>query len=384
MRFNNIFSQTQVGFITEIVEPVHVKFNLDYVKTEFEKDPELSAIPVETESGISGFIEREQIMRDQGVIDTLLHGNIKSFLKKPTVTLNARENIEKALRSIYLSNGHQVDNCMVYQHGSFYGMVNSRKLINHILKLRTNEMIKASEIQNCILGSKLMETPVFRAEVMIQMAHEVGGDFFLINKFGKEKYMVACMDVSGKDISASLITGLVGGYFSSLSYLENADTITGSRIITQLHTIFRERTPDGYFIAGLIVFIDTSSNSIEIFNMGYSPLCIIKTEGSEKQIKIKNPSLPPIGLPSFEITEETILKFPISKDLAFFAFSDGLTDAQNMHGQSFGEQKVYETLKTALKTDRKRTLETMEKEIAAFIGATPQVDDITAMMIDFS
>ena len=323
-------------------------------------------------------------MRDQGVLDSLLHGNIKSFLKKPTITLNARENIEKALRDIYLSPEHQLDNIMIYHHGTFYGMLNTRKLMTHILKIRNNELNKAKEIQDHILGTKLLETPFFRAEVMLQMAHEVGGDFYLMSELGKEKYIVACMDVSGKDISASLITGLVGGYFASLAHQDDCAPLSAATIISKLQNIFREKTPEGYFIAGLIVFIDKENNSIEIFNMGYSPLCIIRSEGGEKQIKIKNPSLPPIGLPTFEITEETIVKYPITKDLALFAFSDGLTDAQNQHGEAFGEQRVYETLKNALKNDRKRTLERISDEVIKFIGTSPQVDDITALMIDFS
>lgn len=384
MLFNTMFSQTQIGFITQVTEPVHVKFTLDYVKAEFEKDTELNAIPVEDENGICGYIEREQIMKDKGVIDSLLHSSIKSFLKNSSVTLNARENIEKALRAIYLTTEHQVDNCMVYHHGNFYGMLNTRNLMNHILKMRNTELSKASEVQNSILGGKFVENKYFRAEVLIQMAHEVGGDFYLINEYSQGKHLIACMDVSGKDISASLITGLVSGYFSSLAYLVNPENLSARCIISQLHKIFSDKTPDGYFIAGLIVFIDTDEKSIEIFNMGYSPLCVIRTEGGEKQIKIKNPSLPPIGLPTFEINDDTILKYPLTRDLALFAFSDGLTDAQNQHGSSFGDQRVYETLKTALKTDRKKTLERIAGEVTSFIGSTPQVDDITALMIDFN
>lgn len=383
MKFNKIFSQNQVGFITEIVEPVHHSFNIDYVKNEFSKNPELSALPVETESGISGLIERDAVLKDQKKLDSILHKNIKNFVVSNTLFLKARENIEKALKDIFVSSKTQINNCMVYHNGDFCGIVNTRKLVAHILKLRNNELKKAREVQKKILGHNKMDTSLFKSEVVIEMAHEVGGDFFLMKNLGDHKYIISCMDVSGKDVSASLITGVVGGYFASLEYFTDLSSLSGTEIITALHNIIRSRTPEGYFLAGVVVVIDSDKAEIEIFNMGYSPLCMVYKNIGENRIVIKNPTLPPIGLPNFKITDDLVVREKIKKGFSIFGFSDGLTDAQNSHGIALGDKAVYEMLKQSLKKNDKDALNSVVKEVKNYIGTAPFADDITAFMVDF-
>jgi sigma-B regulation protein RsbU (phosphoserine phosphatase) len=383
MNINKLFSQTQLGYIIEISEPIHISSSIDFVKAEFKKNPDINALPIEGENGIEGFIERDAFLKHQSSLGSILNSSIKQYLSQNTISLNARENIEKALKTIFLSGAEHVNNSMVYHLGDFYGTVNTRKLINHILKLRDNELTKAEEIQNCILGSKTITTDHFNANIFLEMSHAVGGDFFLINKLSESTYCIGCLDVSGKDVSASLITGFVSGYFSSLQKLQDTSTCSGTEIINNLHSLIRGKTPEGYFIAGIIIFINVEKKEIELFNMGYSPICLITRGDGENKIYIKNPQLPPIGLPNFTITPDLVLKLQMKPGISLFGYSDGLTDAQNQYGESFGEKRVYEILKSGIKKNDSDILQTINTEVKSFIGKSPQVDDITAFYIDF-
>jgi sigma-B regulation protein RsbU (phosphoserine phosphatase) len=42
------------------------------------------------------------------------------------------------------------------------------------------------------------------------MAHELGGDFYRVFRIGKDRYLVGCFDVAGKNISGSLATMALG------------------------------------------------------------------------------------------------------------------------------------------------------------------------------
>ncbi|MBN1500386.1 MAG: SpoIIE family protein phosphatase [Spirochaetes bacterium] len=383
MKVNKLFSPNQIGFITEINEVVNIHSSEDFIKSQFESDDEISALPVESDEGLIGIIERERLFsRHKSLLGSLVSGKIDDIITRSDFKVDALEGCNKALQEI-VDNKKRISVANVYHNGRFYGVVTTEKLIQHVQKLRSNELAKASEIQKKFTGSGSFEDDFCFIEVKIKMAHDVGGDFFHIKDLTDNLTLVSCFDVSGKDISASLITGILNGYFSTIECFDLAKNIPPLEIVKGMNKIITEKTPEGIFIASLFAFIDRKAKVYSVYNMGYCPLYIMLKSEGKNVVKTYSPQYHPIGFPGVEIDDLSVIRGKIQSQSRIFGYSDGLTDALNRRGEQFGEERVKTLIKNTIKTPNEDYLKTYLDEVNEFIGDTPSTDDITIFNIFF-
>jgi phosphoserine phosphatase RsbU/P len=62
-------------------------------------------------------------------------------------------------------------------------------------------------------------------------------------------------------------------------------------------------------------------------------------------------------------------------------FTDGLVEAENQAGEAYGEDRLLAVLQSGAASTPEIMLQLMIAEVNAFVGATPQHDDITCMVI---
>ena len=106
---------------------------------------------------------------------------------------------------------------MIFYHGVYIGIGNFNKLLHHITQLRNLELKRAKEIQEYFMSMHTIKNVDFEIEVFTHMAHMLGGDFYKLIKINKYLSMAACFDVSGKNISASLLTSSLNSFFITLN-----------------------------------------------------------------------------------------------------------------------------------------------------------------------
>jgi sigma-B regulation protein RsbU (phosphoserine phosphatase) len=62
-------------------------------------------------------------------------------------------------------------------------------------------------------------------------------------------------------------------------------------------------------------------------------------------------------------------------------FTDGLVEAENQFAQEYGEERLLNVLHANATLDPQSMLQRMIAEVNAYVGLTPQHDDITCMLI---
>jgi sigma-B regulation protein RsbU (phosphoserine phosphatase) len=115
--------------------------------------------------------------------------------------------------------GEQADGAswFVVQHKwSYFGVVGLRKIIEYANTIRVQDLNRAREIQKNLLDKSRVEDKRLQVLFYNKMAHELGGDFYRVFRGGKDRYLVGCFDVAGKNISGSLATLALGACFSAL------------------------------------------------------------------------------------------------------------------------------------------------------------------------
>jgi serine phosphatase RsbU (regulator of sigma subunit) len=383
MKYNRTFSHTQVGFIGVLAEPVHVQSGMEYVKEMFLNNPDLPAVPIEGDIGVIGFVERDEFMKKHGMIDNLLHNNLEHYVEQKTVSVDAREHVERILPLLVKSGNRIVENCMIYHLGKYYGVLNTHVLLNHIFNLRDGALKRAQSIQTYFTGENDYTHGNFNAHVYLEQAHALGGDFFQMTHLSDEISVVSCFDVSGKDIQASLMTGFISGYIAGFKKHIDKENINPSNIVLNLHEIVKDYTPDDIFVAGVMVFYNSDKKEITIFNMGYSPIYMITKTENKWKIKKRNPGLPPLGFPSFIIEDNSSVTLHQDKNLILFGYSDGLTDAHDSHGNEYGEQRITDNVQKLLAAGTREIARRMLEDVKDFVGTSPRTDDCTVFQINF-
>jgi sigma-B regulation protein RsbU (phosphoserine phosphatase) len=255
-------------------------------------------------------------------------------------------------------------------------------MLEYTNTLRSQDLINAGDIQKNLLQKSVINDPRISLLFFNQMAHEVGGDFYRTFKSGPDRYLVACFDVAGKNISGSMATMALGACFSAME-LFNYDA-TAEKVTQFINALVRDVNPPGVFVTAALFFIDFSTQAVKIYNCGFSPVHIFMPQELRKvAYTVAPPGYPPLG-----IQEDLGLKadqvIPITRGLRITAYSDGLTDMSDIFGERYGEEKTANLLKTFHTIPQEAMPRELEREINRWIGEASLADDITLVDMRFN
>lgn len=387
--FENSFNDRQVGSITTVVEPVSINISMDVVIELFQTQKNLEAIPIEEDDLVIGIIERNSILDDSNnvLLKRFSSKSISDYVKKIPFSLNTNDYLEKISgkvneTAIKVEVKHQV---VLLNNRSFYGLVSVAEINRKIEELRAHDLNKAEAIQQNILQNN-SEVSGFPFDVYIynKMANPVGGDFYLAQDLSDNKYVIASFDVSGKNVSAALLTVTLGSFFT-LVKLTNKSNLSPVKLIMLLDKYLQGIVPLGNFITGSICFVDKNDDTIQIYNCGHTNSLLIVKNKTQKKIASLAPTLPPFGMGSIsdEIKSKpkTSYKLKIMPDLQINLFSDGLSDMQNDDGERFGDVKVTELCQNLYDADR--PVEYIQSVCSEWTGNSLLPDDISVINIRF-
>jgi sigma-B regulation protein RsbU (phosphoserine phosphatase) len=379
------FSPLQVGHIANSIKPVSVD---SYSKTAlelFEQQPDLEAVPLEENGEPLGVVSRK--ITENYAISAAYRGyqkDLKNFLIPFRGVLDGSAFISQVVDdNIKIDQGKFPAWFMIRHNQRYFGITSLQYMLEYINSLRSRDMKVAGEIQK-----KMLEKPSegmdrrFHLLFYNRMAHEIGGDYYRAFKCGDDHYLVACFDVSGKNIAGSMATMALGACFSTLELFKYQGS--SEKITTLINSLVKNVSPLGYFVTAVLFHIDFSSGSLLIHNCGFSPVSIFKSlEGKKALYTVLEPTLPPLGIEdSLNLTEAQSIS--ISGGLRICTYSDGLTDMSNSSGERFGEERTNDFLRAMHTQSHGEIKQNLDREIQHWIGEASLADDLTLMDLRFT
>lgn len=386
----NTFTDRQVGSIAVSIEPVAFNSGLDYVLELFSKQPELTALPVESNDHVIGVIEKD-------VVEQVTSNALKRFVSKTCgeyvvespLILDCGDYLEKiSAEALEIAINKNVKNFVVlHNNRSFYGIVSAEAINKKIEELKKQDFDKAASIQKNILEKNTENKFPFDVLIYNQMANSVGGDFYVSQKLSEGRFFIGCFDVSGKNFSAALLTVTLGSFFTLLKQLDRTN-ISSAKIISMLDKYLQEIVPLGNFITGAICFVDYTAGYVQLFNCGHTNAFLVKQDqnGNKKIASIK-PTLPPFGMgavtKALNEKVKAVYKVSISAGLQIDFYSDGLTDMVNDEGVRFEEENTKEFFKDLYDQNPYTSVKYMESKVSEWVGRALLPDDITVINMRF-
>ena len=273
--------------------------------------------------------------------------------------------------------------------------------IEHLyLKGLERELEIGRQIQAGFLPDKLPQAPGWEIDARLQPARQVAGDFYDAFVTGPDKKIgLVIGDVCNKGVGAALFMTLFRSLIRAFANFEhftrkdlrliafndfNADT---NQIISndELHLKHTVQLTNDYvavthskahmFSTLFFGLLDSNTGSLVYINGGNEPPIIVGSNGIKSRLLRTGPV---VGLfPGINYEVDAVTLEPGD---TLFAFTDGVTDAQNPEGELFSQERLVSLLEGPVGSAT-ALLDEVEMTLRAHTAGADQYDDITMLAV---
>ena len=260
------------------------------------------------------------------------------------------------------------------------------RLVEMKRTLFEQELEIGRKIQADFFPDSLPEIPGWKIDAYFKPARQVAGDFydvFPLNESGLTAIAVA--DVCDKGVGAALFMALTRSLIRATSRQLIGEVEADSEHLKEVLVRTAASTSDyiaenhpntNMFATAFLGVLDPKKAQLCYVNGGHEPPLIVNKAGQFKELR---PTGGALGLmPGMNFTAEMIRLDP--GDI-LFAFTDGVTDAENSGGEQFGKQRLEQLLTEGL-SDGSDLLTSVRSAVESHVAnEETQFDDITMVAV---
>lgn len=238
------------------------------------------------------------------------------------------------------------------------------------------ELEFARQIQHSALPSVFPPYPNrtdFDIYAQMYTAKEVGGDFYDFYLLGDDKLAFLIADVSDKGIPAAMFMMTAKTLIKSL--VESG--IEPSEAFTRANNKLCENNEAGMFVTAWLGILDLNTGLLKYVNAGHNPP-LIKRNGTYFEYICSKPNFILAGMENIKYKANEI---QLSPGYEIFLYTDGVTEANNINYELFGEDRLLESLNEKKELTVKQLCNKLKSDVDRFVGNALQSDDITMLAV---
>ncbi len=235
------------------------------------------------------------------------------------------------------------------------------------------ELTIARRLQVALIPERLPEVKGYRLHGATKPSRGVSGDYYqLVERAAGDEYVLAVADVSGKGISAAMLTG----YLEAVASVPIEDGLAPHEIFNRVSQKIFDRTPSNRFATMFLGVLEPSNGRFRFANAGHAPACLVRASGSVEWLESTGL---PLGLmaPAEYHLGEALLE--IGDTLV--VYSDGYTEAENPNGVEFGQDRLAEVCLEHHRREPADLAETVDRALETFASGRPFADDRTIVVV---
>lgn len=241
-------------------------------------------------------------------------------------------------------------------------------------RLRTMEaqVRAAAEIQAALMPPSVLSTPAgFSAAGCHRACHGVGGDLFDFFKSGESRLGVMLADVAGKGLAAALLMANLHARWQSVRLLG----LEPGEWLGRLNDEMLRVQPTNRFVSMAFALADRERNTVLFASAGHNP-ALLAQDGQVERLDSTGPILGILPGQTIPCLSRT---FGVGARLVIY--SDGVTDQQNVAGESYGLERLTEVVRRGVLAAPADLVEAIREDLEAFAGEAPQDDDTTIVVL---
>ncbi len=240
-------------------------------------------------------------------------------------------------------------------------------------KRSEQELALAQDTQESLLPRFLPNFKNFHIHAFNSPTRYVGGDFYDFLQLDAEQWMGVLADVSGKGISAALLSSMLLG---SLSVEFHCGTAP-EEVLNRVNRLLCEKSLPFQF-ATLFLFVLSPDGAGQFISAGHNPAYLFRAATGTIEKLASDAYI--LGM--FDNAPYPFRTFCLDKGDVLVVYSDGLTDAENPQQEMFGSERLLSIIRQEARSGSQALERTILKAIEEFTQGTPQTDDITFVLVE--
>jgi hypothetical protein len=230
----------------------------------------------------------------------------------------------------------------------------------------------ARQIQFGLLPFEPIERDGVRIATAMRPANTVGGDYFDAVDLEDGRIAIAVGDVAGKGMPAALLMALLQG---SLRTLLSAG-FRGRELVVKLNAHLCANIPSNRLVTLFYGELDPATGLLEYVNCGHNPPFLLADGQPPARLSATAMAL---GV-TLDTTFDSMV-VGIDPGDRLVLYTDGVTEAENLRDQEFGEERLLAWLEANRGEPGPRLLDSVIAEVLHFCGAARPRDDMTLMCL---
>ena len=236
-----------------------------------------------------------------------------------------------------------------------------------------NELSIAREVQQQLFPHTLPQLPGLQLAAICRPARSVSGDYYDFIPLGPSRLGIALADISGKGISAALLMASLQASLRSNAMLDGHGG-TAALVERLNHQLFKNTSDDRYATFFYAVY-DSDAKTLTYTNAGHLAPFFVHA-GKVQQLDEGGTV---VGL--FEEFSYTQGFLKVEPGSVLVAFSDGLTEPENVYGEEFGMERLKEEVMRQVNVPPPRAAENLIAAAEQWAGSAEQADDMTVVVV---
>ena len=237
-----------------------------------------------------------------------------------------------------------------------------------------DELALGRQLQRSFVGLVGPEVPGYDLACYYEQAHQVGGDFFdVFRRLRRGRPLsIVIADVTGKGVAAALLMA----FARPLMHAAIDNSSGPADALERTNRVLIERR-SALFITALCASLTLSTGRLRLANAGHESPLIVRRDGSPI-VAIEGSGSLLGAFPSLDLVESaTDLAHG---DVAVF-YTDGVTDAQSLHGERFEDARLFEAIEAARDGTAGDIVESIRGAVERFQAGMQPADDITIVAV---
>ena len=249
----------------------------------------------------------------------------------------------------------------------------SESEFNRVLR---KDLENAKEVHRAFFPRKPPSIPGLACETFYRPARYIGGDYYDFLPLQADHWGIAIGDVCGKGIGAALLMASLQASLRAQAMHAYSDLST---LIADVDRLVLAASPKHLYASLFYSEYDAATRALRYVNAGHNPPIVLRWENSRCKVFHLKSSGTALGL--LESSKFASRSFQLEKGDVFVAYTDGITEAENLRGELWGQNRLESLLRACRDCGPAQIVSRILDDVLHFAKDSPQKDDMTLLIV---
>lgn len=249
----------------------------------------------------------------------------------------------------------------------------SESEFNRVLR---NDLENAKEVHRAFFPRKNPSIPGLACDGFYRPARDIGGDYYDFLPLRGDHWGIAIGDVCGKGIGAALLMASLQASLRAQAMHAYSDLST---LIAEVDRLVLAVSPKHLYASLFYAEYEATTRVLRYVNAGHNAPMVLRRENRQCKVFHLESSGTALGL--LESSQFTSRGFQLEKGDVFVAYTDGITESENLYGELWGQERLESVMRACCDCPPAQIVERILDEILAFCRGCPQKDDMTLVVV---